>query len=96
MESFSDCTYLFVGITEIRKGCSETGVIETAILCNALSIGTYPNASSYLWWGSFHPSEYMNHLLADDFFNQALQTLRSSAALISNSCNCSHAEIVSH
>ncbi|KAG0627926.1 hypothetical protein M758_2G238800 [Ceratodon purpureus] len=63
------------GITELRKGCCGTGILETAILCNKLSVGTCKDASSYLWWDSFHPSEQANKVLADDIFNQALPIL---------------------
>ncbi|KAF4353024.1 hypothetical protein G4B88_010013 [Cannabis sativa] len=35
------------GFLETRKGCCGTGLFESAMLCNALSIGTCSNASNY-------------------------------------------------
>ncbi|ESW04359.1 hypothetical protein PHAVU_011G088700 [Phaseolus vulgaris] len=53
------------GFFEARKACCGTGLIETSILCNRNSIGTCANASEYVFWDSFHPSEAANKLLAD-------------------------------
>ncbi|QCD88083.1 zeta-carotene desaturase [Vigna unguiculata] len=53
------------GFFEARKACCGTGLIETSILCNRKSIGTCANASEYVFWDSFHPSEAANKLLAD-------------------------------
>ncbi|KAF4353054.1 hypothetical protein G4B88_010043 [Cannabis sativa] len=36
------------GFLETRKGCCGTGLFESAMLCNALSIGTCSNASNYI------------------------------------------------
>ncbi|XP_014522461.1 GDSL esterase/lipase At5g22810-like [Vigna radiata var. radiata] len=53
------------GFSEARKGCCGTGLIETSILCNRYSTGTCTNASEYVFWDSFHPSEAANKVLAD-------------------------------
>nr|DAD46757.1 TPA_asm: hypothetical protein HUJ06_016694 [Nelumbo nucifera] len=45
------------GFEEISKGCCGTGKIEATILCNDLSPFTCKNASKYLFWDSFHPTE---------------------------------------
>ncbi|PON39584.1 Lipase [Trema orientale] len=53
------------GFYEARKGCCGTGLLETSILCNSLSIGTCTNASEYVFWDAFHPSEAANKILAE-------------------------------
>ncbi|KAI5412351.1 GDSL esterase/lipase At5g22810 [Lathyrus oleraceus] len=53
------------GFFEARKACCGSGLIETSILCNKDSIGTCANASEYVFWDSFHPSEAANKVLAD-------------------------------
>ncbi|QCD88082.1 zeta-carotene desaturase [Vigna unguiculata] len=54
------------GFFEARKGCCGTGLIETSILCNRKSIGTCANASEYVFWDSFHPTEAANKVLANN------------------------------
>ncbi|KAF7805667.1 GDSL esterase/lipase [Senna tora] len=54
------------GFFEARKACCGTGLLETSILCNHQSIGTCANASDYVFWDGFHPSEAANKVLADD------------------------------
>lgn len=54
------------GFYEARKACCGTGLIETSILCNKDSIGTCANATEYVFWDGFHPSEAANKVLADD------------------------------
>ncbi|KAJ7976025.1 GDSL esterase/lipase [Quillaja saponaria] len=45
------------GFLEPRKGCCGTGTLETSMLCNAISVGTCSNATEYVFWDGFHPSE---------------------------------------
>ncbi|XVE59489.1 hypothetical protein DITRI_Ditri05aG0049900 [Diplodiscus trichospermus] len=52
------------GFAEARKACCGTGLVETSILCNHKSIGTCTNASEYVFWDGFHPSEAANKILA--------------------------------
>jgi phospholipid:diacylglycerol acyltransferase len=54
------------GFVEARRACCGTGLVETSILCNAKSVGTCSNASQYVFWDGFHPSEAANKILADD------------------------------
>ncbi|KAL3839732.1 hypothetical protein ACJIZ3_024323 [Penstemon smallii] len=51
------------GFFESRKGCCGTGTIETSFLCNARSIGTCSNATQYVFWDGFHPSQSANEKL---------------------------------
>ncbi|RWR79151.1 GDSL esterase/lipase [Cinnamomum micranthum f. kanehirae] len=60
------------GFAEVRRACCGTGTIETSLLCNSRSIGTCSNASAYLFWDSFHPSEAANQLLADHLLEQGI------------------------
>ncbi|CAA3020644.1 GDSL esterase lipase At5g22810 [Olea europaea subsp. europaea] len=54
------------GFFESRKACCGTGLVETSILCNAKSPGTCRNASEYVFWDGFHPSEAANKIISDD------------------------------
>ncbi|KAI3688135.1 hypothetical protein L1987_81843 [Smallanthus sonchifolius] len=54
------------GFFEARKACCGTGLVETSYLCNKKSPGTCKNASEYVFWDGFHPSEAANKILADD------------------------------
>ncbi|QCE09406.1 zeta-carotene desaturase [Vigna unguiculata] len=54
------------GFFEARKACCGTGLLETSILCNKKSVGTCANASEYVFWDGFHPSEAANKVLAGD------------------------------
>ncbi|CAM8964494.1 unnamed protein product [Rhodiola kirilowii] len=53
------------GFTEARRACCGSGLLETSVLCNAKSIGTCSNASQYVFWDGFHPTEAANKVLAD-------------------------------
>ncbi|GLJ06411.1 hypothetical protein SUGI_0038470 [Cryptomeria japonica] len=63
------------GFVEGRRGCCGTGRLEASILCNKFSIGTCENASKYVFWDSFHPSDRMNFLIAKTQLPKALQQL---------------------
>ncbi|TVU12608.1 hypothetical protein EJB05_46259 [Eragrostis curvula] len=61
------------GFTEGRRGCCGTGTVETTVfLCNPKSIGTCPNATTYVFWDAVHPSEAANQVLADSLITQGL------------------------
>ncbi|CAN0878106.1 GDSL esterase/lipase APG [Linum grandiflorum] len=64
------------GFAEARRGCCGTGTVETTILlCNPKSIGTCPNATQYVFWDSFHPSEAANQVLADALLVQGISLI---------------------
>ncbi|GMN56180.1 hypothetical protein TIFTF001_025299 [Ficus carica] len=61
------------GFTETRRGCCGTGLVETSILCNPVSsVITCKNASEYVFWDGFHPSEAANQVLAIDLLTAGL------------------------
>ncbi|XP_058110117.1 GDSL esterase/lipase At5g22810-like [Magnolia sinica] len=60
------------GFFESRKGCCGTGTIETSLLCNSRSPGTCRNATEYVFWDSFHPTEATNKVLADSLLEQGI------------------------
>ncbi|OMO81956.1 hypothetical protein CCACVL1_12127 [Corchorus capsularis] len=45
---------------ESRRACCGTGTLETSLLCNARALGTCSNASAYVFWDGFYPSESAN------------------------------------
>lgn len=59
-------TIVNAGFFESRKACCGTGLVETSILCNAKSPGTCKNATEYVFWDGFHPSEAANKIISDD------------------------------
>ncbi|XP_071711432.1 GDSL esterase/lipase At5g22810-like [Rutidosis leptorrhynchoides] len=60
------------GFFEARKACCGTGLVETSYLCNKYSPGTCKNASEYVFWDGFHPSEAVNKILADDLLLEGI------------------------
>ncbi|KAF5953935.1 hypothetical protein HYC85_006791 [Camellia sinensis] len=60
------------GFFESRRACCGTGTIETSMLCNARSVGTCSNATQYVFWDGFHPSEAANQVLASALLEQGI------------------------
>lgn len=69
---------IHAGFFEARKGCCGTGLLEVAILCNKISIGTCADASKYVFWDSFHPTEATNKILMDHLIPAATSLLYSN------------------
>ncbi|XP_056159595.1 GDSL esterase/lipase At5g03820-like [Syzygium oleosum] len=63
------------GFFESRKACCGTGTVETSLLCNTRSIGTCTNATGYVFWDGFHPSEAANMALAADLLSQGFSLI---------------------
>ncbi|GAB4833515.1 hypothetical protein Ancab_031759 [Ancistrocladus abbreviatus] len=63
------------GFFEARKACCGTGTIETSLLCNERSIGTCSNATQYVFWDGFHPTEAANNVLAGDLLTQGFSLI---------------------
>ncbi|CAK9180244.1 unnamed protein product [Ilex paraguariensis] len=63
------------GFFESRKGCCGTGTLETSVLCNERSIGTCSNATGYVFWDGFHPSESANQILAQDLLEKGVSLI---------------------
>ncbi|XP_013455894.2 GDSL esterase/lipase At5g22810 [Medicago truncatula] len=66
------------GLFEARKACCGTGLLEVAILCNKISIGTCADASKYVFWDSFHTTEATNKILMDHLIPTATSLLYSN------------------
>ncbi|KAK6926674.1 GDSL lipase/esterase [Dillenia turbinata] len=63
------------GFSEARKACCGTGLLETSYLCNADSPGTCANATEYVFWDGFHPTEAVNKILADDLLADGISLI---------------------
>ncbi|KAK9168472.1 hypothetical protein Syun_000612 [Stephania yunnanensis] len=63
------------GFAEARKACCGTGTLETSVLCNERSVGTCANATGYVFWDGFHPSEAANKVLADVLLVQGISLI---------------------
>ena len=46
--------------------------METSFLCNARSVGTCSNATNYVFWDGFHPSEAANRVIANNLLVQGI------------------------
>ncbi|CAI0435143.1 unnamed protein product [Linum tenue] len=49
--------YQSYGFEVANKGCCGTGTIEASVSCNKYSPFTCPDASKYVFWDGYHPSE---------------------------------------
>ncbi|OMO81958.1 Lipase, GDSL [Corchorus capsularis] len=63
------------GFFESRRACCGTGTLETSLLCNARALGTCANASAYVFWDGFHPSESANQVLAGSLLSQGVSLI---------------------
>ncbi|KAL8526217.1 hypothetical protein ACS0TY_015436 [Phlomoides rotata] len=63
------------GFTEARRACCGTGIIETSYLCNRGSVGTCTNATQFVFWDGFHPSEAANEKLAQNLLEQGFELI---------------------
>ncbi|KAL1815891.1 hypothetical protein ACET3Z_018465 [Daucus carota] len=63
------------GFFETRRACCGTGTIETSLLCNSRSVGTCSNATQYVFWDGFHPTEAANQVLAQAILGQGIDLI---------------------
>ncbi|KAL1549367.1 GDSL esterase/lipase-like protein [Salvia divinorum] len=63
------------GLFEARRACCGTGTVETSILCNSISLGTCSNATGYVFWDGFHPSQAANEILAQALLQQGFDLI---------------------
>ncbi|BFI32248.1 hypothetical protein AXG93_402s1390 [Marchantia polymorpha subsp. ruderalis] len=63
------------GLSETDRGCCGTGLYETGIFCTALK-HTCDDASQYLFWDSYHPTEFFNRQAADVFWDVLKQEFK--------------------
>ncbi|KAJ8764249.1 hypothetical protein K2173_005989 [Erythroxylum novogranatense] len=64
------------GFVEATKGCCGTGNIEVSILCNHLSDATTcKDASKYIFWDSYHPTEKAYQVLVPIVLGDLLDKL---------------------
>ncbi|GFP80719.1 GDSL esterase/lipase exl3 [Phtheirospermum japonicum] len=56
------------------RGCCGSGNIEVVILCNKYS-GTCPDASKYIFWDSYHPTEKAYKVLVDQILQKYINSL---------------------
>ena len=72
--TYTEINY-FAGFFEARKACCGSELIETSFLCNAKSPGTCANASEYVFWDGFHPTEAANKVLSNDLLVSGLNLI---------------------
>ncbi|XP_058070810.1 GDSL esterase/lipase At4g26790-like [Magnolia sinica] len=60
------------GFENVAVGCCATGMFEMGYLCDRMNPFTCQDASKYVFWDSFHPTEKMNQIIADHVMNTSL------------------------
>ncbi|KAJ7960314.1 GDSL esterase/lipase [Quillaja saponaria] len=53
------------GFEVVEKACCATGTVEIGYLCNQQSPFTCPDASKYVFWDAFHPTDKTNHIVTN-------------------------------
>ncbi|XP_048502110.1 GDSL esterase/lipase At3g14820 isoform X3 [Beta vulgaris subsp. vulgaris] len=60
------------GFEVVDRGCCGTGNIEVSVLCTKLDPGTCQDASKYIFWDSFHPTETTYRLIVHEVLQKSL------------------------
>ncbi|KAL1343964.1 hypothetical protein HN51_017880 [Arachis hypogaea] len=66
--------YQNYGYKVVDRGCCGTGKLEVAVLCNPLD-ATCPDASEYVFWDSYHPTESVYRLLIRQVLDKYVEQL---------------------
>ncbi|KAF8043138.1 hypothetical protein BT93_A1474 [Corymbia citriodora subsp. variegata] len=61
----------YFGFDVAQRACCATGMYEMSYLCNQHSPFTCPDASKFVFWDAFHPSEKTNQIMAE-YLTQAI------------------------
>ncbi|EPS67060.1 hypothetical protein M569_07715, partial [Genlisea aurea] len=61
------------GFEEASIACCSTGLFEMGYLCNDMNPFTCPDASKYVFWDSFHPTERTNKIIVDHLLKTTLK-----------------------
>ncbi|KAJ8443591.1 hypothetical protein Cgig2_019573 [Carnegiea gigantea] len=60
------------GFAVTEKGCCGTGNIEVSFLCTRFNPGTCSDASKYVFWDSFHPTEATYRMLVHQLVRKSV------------------------
>ncbi|ONK70284.1 uncharacterized protein A4U43_C05F32150 [Asparagus officinalis] len=63
---------LSYGFENAGAGCCATGMFEMGYMCNQRNPFTCTDATKYVFWDAFHPTEKMNKIIADHIVNNNL------------------------
>lgn len=61
---------LIVGFDVTDRGCCGSGLVETIIFCNRWVPFTCSNASKFLFWDSYHPTQKGYRILTQHLIRQ--------------------------
>ncbi|CAD6251589.1 unnamed protein product [Miscanthus lutarioriparius] len=61
------------GLENVEEGCCATGRFEMGLMCNDDAPLTCDDASKYLFWDAFHPTEKVNRLMANNTLQACYQ-----------------------
>lgn len=67
---------LYFGFDNAAMACCGTGMIEMSYMCNKLNPITCSDATKYVFWDSFHPTERTNSIVADDAVKNSLSVFQ--------------------
>ena len=56
------------GFEVVNKGCCGTGLIEVSVLCDQLNPFTCNDATKYVFWDSYHPTERAYKTIIGEIF----------------------------
>ncbi|XP_074590268.1 GDSL esterase/lipase At2g04570-like [Curcuma longa] len=57
------------GFENAESGCCASGFFEMGYMCNGLNSFTCKDANKFVFWDAIHPTEKMNHFIADRLMN---------------------------
>ncbi|KAI4308417.1 hypothetical protein L6164_031495 [Bauhinia variegata] len=64
------------GFEVVEKACCSTGTFEMSYLCSDKNPLTCTDASKYVFWDAFHPTEKTNRIVTDYILRKMAETLR--------------------
>lgn len=64
------CMVSCAGFEESAKGCCGTGTFEVTLTCNSLTASTCEDASKFVFWDSYHPTERAYEILMDQLMKR--------------------------
>ena len=64
---------MLAGFENTRKACCGSGFIEFSYMCNRRNPLTCSDASKYVFWDAFHPTESAYEIVAEDILKTSIR-----------------------
>lgn len=65
-------SFLVTGFENAATACCGTGLFEMSYMCDKINPFTCSDASKYVFWDSFHPTEKTNEVVANHMVKTSL------------------------